>query len=140
MISDMIATCESMRINFDAPATEGLFDKFLPKSTVYDSPNKAFEVLMVIAHKNNYEFEKDDAAKKHLTSLLSIYKEYPGKGGTKLTSVLKTINGIPVIVSTLDKDIGKNRPTRVSFAYVMHKNGSTKAIDGAWSAKCASMK
>ena len=64
MISDMIATCESMRINFDALATEGLFDKFLPKTTVYDSPNKAFEVLMTIAHKNNYEFEKDDAAKK----------------------------------------------------------------------------
>ena len=54
MISDMIATCESMKINFDEPAVEGLFDKFLPKTTVYDSPNKAFDALMIIAHKNNY--------------------------------------------------------------------------------------
>jgi hypothetical protein len=140
MISDMIATCESMKINFDEPATEGFLSKIFPKAEVYDSPNKAFDALMVMARKNNYEFKKGDAAKKRLSESLVNYKVHSGVGKLKTVSTLKSINGIPVIVTTKGNAVEGGKPSTVIFTYLVHKNGDSKDVLDVWYAKCASLK
>ena len=139
MLSDMIATCESMKIDFDEPANEGFFSKFYPQYVVYDSPNSAFAALTEIVRKNKYEFGVDASAKALLKSDLIQYNLYPGMGKYKSTSVLKSINGVPVIITTRDNAI-EGKPSTVIFSYVLHKSGDTKMHDTTWNVKCRSTK